>query len=333
MTDTETVASVRYFDVFNGDADGICALHQLRMAYPVAATEITGVKRDITLLERLHVSSGDQLTVLDISLDANVTSLHAHLDCGAEVLYFDHHDARQQFTHPHLQLHLSNSPEVCTSILVNEYLQGRYEIWAIVAAYGDHLLNTAQGMAIRAGLTKDERRILQELGTLLNYNAYGETLEDLHIHPAELYREVHQFTSPFDFVHNSSYFLSLQYAYAHERAYLNNLHPVAAGQHSEVYILPDKPWSRRLSGLLANHLCEAHPNKSFAVLTPRRDGTYTVSVRSAEPGLKPASSLCAGFENGGGRSTAAGINQLDSKRINQFFQDFFTYFEDPVARH
>ena len=37
------------FDVFNGDADGICALLQLRLERPLATQLITGVKRDIQL--------------------------------------------------------------------------------------------------------------------------------------------------------------------------------------------------------------------------------------------------------------------------------------------
>ena len=39
------------YDVFNGDADGICALLQLRLAAPADSTLITGVKRDIDLLK------------------------------------------------------------------------------------------------------------------------------------------------------------------------------------------------------------------------------------------------------------------------------------------
>ncbi len=42
-----------YYDVVNGDADGICALHQLRLADPRAARLISGVKRDIALLKGL----------------------------------------------------------------------------------------------------------------------------------------------------------------------------------------------------------------------------------------------------------------------------------------
>ena len=333
MHDTGSLSSTRYIDVFNGDADGICALHQLRLAFPVRAAEITGVKRDIALLDKVQVSAGDYLTVLDISLDANLLALQRHLECGAEVWYFDHHDAHQLFTHPHLHLHVSNAQDVCTSMLVNRYLHGRYEQWAIVAAYGDHLLQTADGMAIDAGLTAEQRQTLQELGVLLNYNAYGEELGDLHIHPAELYREVHQFENPFDFVRDSSYFLALQYAYAHEQEHLHHLQPVAVGRQSQIYVLPDEVWARRLSGLLANLLCEKQAGKTFAVLTPRRDGSYTVSVRSADPQSRPASRLCAGFATGGGRSLAAGINQLDSSTLPRFFREFFAYFETTSPLH
>ena len=65
-----------FIDVFNGDADGICALHQLRLTTPrPEALLVTGVKRDIGLLSRLqHVQDCD-ITVLDISLDHNRNSL------------------------------------------------------------------------------------------------------------------------------------------------------------------------------------------------------------------------------------------------------------------
>ena len=56
------------YDVFNGDADGICALIQLRRAEPRPnAKLVTGVKRDIQLLERFPGAAGGQVTALDIS--------------------------------------------------------------------------------------------------------------------------------------------------------------------------------------------------------------------------------------------------------------------------
>ena len=62
-----------HYDVFNGDADGLCALLQLRLAEPIESTLITGVKRDIELLKRVTVHKNDVVTVLDISLKKKQT--------------------------------------------------------------------------------------------------------------------------------------------------------------------------------------------------------------------------------------------------------------------
>ena len=51
-------ASMAEFDIFNGDADGICALTQLRNAEPLESTLITGVKRDIELVAKADLSEG-----------------------------------------------------------------------------------------------------------------------------------------------------------------------------------------------------------------------------------------------------------------------------------
>ena len=59
------------YDVFNGDADGICALIQLRLAEPAETTLITGVKRDIALARQLPTTEPVNATILDISLDKN----------------------------------------------------------------------------------------------------------------------------------------------------------------------------------------------------------------------------------------------------------------------
>lgn len=98
-------SSTNAYDVFNGDADGICALHQLRLAESRSSTLITGTKRDIDLLRRFQSGNGDQITVLDISLDSNIVALRQHLDAGAEIIYFDHHSASQAFAHDRLHLH------------------------------------------------------------------------------------------------------------------------------------------------------------------------------------------------------------------------------------
>lgn len=78
---------MRHVDVFNGGADGLCALHQLRLVTPLDAILITGVKRAIALLDRVAAVPGDSVTVLDISLDVNRTALLALLDRNITIDY------------------------------------------------------------------------------------------------------------------------------------------------------------------------------------------------------------------------------------------------------
>ena len=54
------------YDVFNGDADGICALVQLRLVEPRNSQLVTGVKRDISLLKQVNAEQGDSITVLEL---------------------------------------------------------------------------------------------------------------------------------------------------------------------------------------------------------------------------------------------------------------------------
>ncbi|GAK84104.1 hypothetical protein JCM19238_1667 [Vibrio ponticus] len=74
-----------HYDVFNGDADGIISLLQLRLANPQHSQLVTGVKRDIQLLESLTLQSEDSLTVLDISMSRNQQGLLRALECGVKV--------------------------------------------------------------------------------------------------------------------------------------------------------------------------------------------------------------------------------------------------------
>ena len=89
-----------YWDVFNGDADGICALLQLRLADPKNSQLVTGIKRDIELLDRVAAKPGDQVTVLDVSLDKNRDHLQPILDVGADVFCMDHLRVKYPI-HPH----------------------------------------------------------------------------------------------------------------------------------------------------------------------------------------------------------------------------------------
>ena len=74
-----------YIDVFKGDADGICALHQLRLHNPQKSSLVTGVKHDDLLLKRIISLRDSTLTVLDISYHANRDSLLQLLKKGNTV--------------------------------------------------------------------------------------------------------------------------------------------------------------------------------------------------------------------------------------------------------
>ena len=314
------------FDVFNGDADGICALHQLRLAEPRDATLVTGVKRDIELLQRVPSERDVDVTVLDISLDANVSSLARLLEAGGRVNYFDHHSARQAFAHPKLDFFWDDSPAVCTSILVDRYLRGRFRQWAIVAAFGDNLRASARRLAATIGLSENHVEALDELGRMLNYNAYGDSTDDLHVAPQTLYRAVHQFVDPLEFIASSPYFRLLADGYSDDAIRAEALVPERQWAEGELYVLPDAPWARRISGDFANRLASQRPTASFAVLTAKPDGSYAVSVRSGSPEIHTAHGLCGKFPSGGGRKAAAGINCLPVTQLDEFIAAFAAYF-------
>ncbi len=160
-----------HYDVFNGDADGLCALHQLRLDEPRESVLVTGVKRDIALLAHVGAQAGDTATVLDISLASNRTALEALLERGVAVQYFDHHFAGELPQHAGLRAMIDTSPGVCTGILVDRYLEGRQRIWAVVAAFGDNLDGPARALAASLGLDPARLAALRELGENLGYNA------------------------------------------------------------------------------------------------------------------------------------------------------------------
>lgn len=69
-----------HYDVFNGDADGIIGLLQLRFAEPKDSTLITGVKRDIKLLKQVDGDKATSVTALDISMEKNLPELDSLLN-------------------------------------------------------------------------------------------------------------------------------------------------------------------------------------------------------------------------------------------------------------
>ncbi len=317
---------MNYYYVFNGDADGLCALHQLGLANPATATLITGVKRDIKLLDRVGANAGDHVTVLDISLDSNRKGLMHLLGVGVTIEYFDHHHAGDIPQHPNLTAHIDLSADVCTSLLVDQYLRGKFHLWAITAAFGDNLVQKGQQLANSVGLSATETNQLAQLGEYLNYNGYGDNLADLHFHPAELYAEIRPYANPLDFIEQSSAFAKLASGYKDDMSRADSLQPLTSDDCHAAFVLPDAPWARRVSGIYANKLANENPVRAHAVMTPNHAGNYTVSVRASLANPQGADMLCLQFDTGGGRKAAAGINHLPTDSLNLFIARFQEHF-------
>ena len=312
------------YDLFNGDADGICALLQLRFAEPREdATLVTGVKRDIKLLQRVEAEAGDRITVLDISMDKNRDDLVRVLDAGAEVFYVDHHFPGKVPESSSLKSMINEAPNVCTSLLVNHYLRGAYREWAVVGTFGDNLMDSALGLAKNLDLSEQQLTLLENLGIYINYNGYGSNLDELHFKPDDLYRLLSNYKNPFDFVSdNAEQFNRLESGYHQDLESAQSTESLKTTESAAVFVLPDASWARRVSGVYSNNLTNQNPDRAHAVLTEKANGNYLVSVRAPLNNKKGAAALCMQFPTGGGREAAAGINDLPMEMLGEFIDKF-----------
>lgn len=312
-----------FFDVFNGDADGLCALQQLRLAIPQDAALISGVKRDISLLKRVKAGAGDEVTVLDISLDKNRDALLALLARGVKVRYFDHHFAGEIPQENGFEAYIDVAAETCTSLIVDRYLNGRFREWAVVGAFGDNLDVSAARAAVGLNLTEAQLATLRELGVYLNYNGYGAALEDLFFSPLQLAQRMRPFTSPFLFIEEDpEVFVTLRNGAAEDTAKAEAIAPDVVSDRVALFLFPAEPWARRVSGVFSNQLATEYPDRAHALLTALPEGGFVVSVRAPLNNKSGADELCRAFPTGGGRKAAAGINELPEDQYAAFVNAF-----------
>ncbi|NNE57213.1 MAG: DHH family phosphoesterase [Hellea sp.] len=312
------------FDVFNGDADGVISLVQLRRACPrPEATLVTGRKRDINLLDRVKTKKGDHVTVLDVSMRSNMDDLKRILKSGASVFYADHHNAGDMPEHKNLHAAIDTSPEICTALIIDDCLEGAYRAWAVTAAFGDNFPKIAKAKAAGLDLPLDQ---LERLGMLVNYNGYGAGVEDLHFHPADLYKALAPFDTPMEFLKGGKQvFDKLNNGYESDLATAQNSKVLDESHKGLVIELADAASSRRISGMYGNQLAQENPDRAHAVLT-RNGDSYVVSVRAPLSNRTGADELCFKFETGGGRSAAAGINVLPERDVDRFIDAFIGAF-------
>ncbi|HKJ50151.1 MAG TPA: DHH family phosphoesterase [Gammaproteobacteria bacterium] len=314
------------YDVFNGDADGICALQQLRLQTPRETTLITGLKREIDLLRRVTAAPGDEITVLDVSLDKNRDALSAVLEAGASVFYADHHFAGEIPLHENFDCHIDTSADTCTSLIVNGLQDGASARWAVVGAFGDNFDRPATELARSIGLDVSAIESLQQLGICLNYNGYGFELEDLLYNPADLYRLLRPYEDPLEFIAGESGYTRLLAQYEDDMSRARNVVAETESPVGAVYLLPNEGWSKRIVGVMGNELARRFPERAHALLVDMGDGNQRVSVRAPYNRKDGADELCRQFPSGGGRKAAAGINALATESLELFLERFDAQF-------
>ncbi len=320
------------YDIFNGDADGLCAIHQLRLAKPRPSSKlITGVKRDIALIAQVPLEPGARLRVCDISLRVNIKSVAKHLELGNHILYFDHHqpgDYPQEVAGQGiLEAHIDTGAETCSSYLVDAYLGGRSSLWAMVGAYGDNQEMCARKLntSLPKPLEDQDSRYLRQLGQLLNYNAYGRDRDDLVYQPEEILAALDGLADPWQLMESSEIPRRLCESRIEDRRQAEEVRPTFKCGAGSVLSLPDESWARRVIGDYANNLARREPGQAHAVALDNGDGTLCVSIRA--PLRRPfhADELARRF-GGGGRPKASGINALPQRRLAGFQRSFADIF-------
>lgn len=320
---------MNYIDVFNGDADGICALQQLRLANPKETTLITGLKRDIQLLKGLDVDVASQIHVMDVSFDKNREDVIRLNEQGAEIKYFDHHFAGEIPKNNSLDVFIDTDANTCTSLIMNDYLNAAYAKWAVVGAFGDNLDESALKLAHELGLDEKVINSFKQLGICLNYNGYGFEIDDLIFHPKELYFKLKPYADPIDFINKDPAYKLLSDQYFKDLELAEKSIAKHTSKNADVFFLANEAWSKRVVGVYGNLLARNNPDKAYALLIPinsNDEQCYRVSVRAPLNNKQGADEICRQFDTGGGRKAAAGVNALKEIDLQRFVDVFTEYY-------
>ena len=281
---------------YNGDADGICSMVQWGLVHGIDGHRVTGVKRDIELLKRVHPKSDDEIIVMDISLARNHSRAQELISDGFEISWFDHHLEGEPIEG--LNSSIDTSSNVCTATIVQKHLEIESD-WAQVALHGD-------GLSIHS--SKPE---FKELGELLNYNGYGADLSDLHFHPDELMQLCLQARTPQNFILSPA-FEKLKQGFESDIKQAENIEMIDG-----YYLLPNEAWARRVVGVMAHRINEN--SEGPHVIAIDKGETLQISLR----GRNGIGDLCAMF-GGGGRATAGGIDALPKSEITALMNEVFS---------
>ncbi|RUM44308.1 MAG: acetyltransferase, partial [Desulfocapsa sp.] len=211
-------------------------------------------------------------------------------------------------------------------LIVDKLLDGKFRSWAIAAAFGDNLHDSAREAAASTKLNQKQLDSLRELGELLNYNGYGADLADLHFSPDTLFRALQSYTDPFDFLKHSPDLTVLRNGFQEDMARAMKQPEMNKTTLNRIYSFPDAPWARRVAGVFSNLRARERKDAAHALIVENSDKSYRISVRAPLNYRENADTLCLSFPTGGGRKAAAGINQLPPEMLDDFIQRFHSLF-------
>ena len=188
----------------------------------------------------------------------------------------------------------------------------------MTALFGDNLHDSARAAAVPLKLDESQLRQLEILGTLLNYNGYGSTLDDLYFPPDQLYQKIQPYADPFEFIASDTTFQTLRDGFESDMSRAGRIDPVLETDRCAAFSFPCESFSRRVSGVYSNQLARDNPNRAHALASLLPSGDYLVSLRAPLATKAGADEVCRQFPTGGGRKAAAGINQLPADQFQAF---------------
>lgn len=313
-----------YHCFFNGDADGICAVLQFLQNGTIIDSFFTGHKRDQALLRHGEMLNNANILACDVELAKNIGSVKKVLNNGCDVTWFDHHGKGEEsiFSEAiNFSSNIDTSPDTNTSLIVYKFLNNPELLkWVIVGLFGDNIDNTALHYCKNLNLSEEAKSILSEIGRLINYNSYGESLSALIVDPMDILHQAKQFIDPISFYKETDIGQRLKESSSEDLELAMSY--VKKDSKDNIIFLPNIPWAKRVYGTLGNLLIQKNKTQPLAILVDIGEDNYLVSVRAPLDQPTGAGNLCRLFDSGGGRAAAGGINKLPRDALDHFISAF-----------
>ena len=110
---------------------------------------------------------------------------------------------------------------------------------------------------------------------------------------------------PLDFVRETTVFAALRDGYRDDMARACALAPLREVPGATLVRMPDHPWARRATGMLANERMRNAPHAALAVLSPRADGGSSSACACPMAGRSAPTNSVAAFRPAAGASARA----------------------------